>query len=189
VIETILKGTFALFWILDPLGNIPLFVSYIRNMQEGDIKRTINAATAFAVFLFFVFIFFGHVIFTYLNFRLEHIMIAGGMLLVIIGIDMMFGPEREVKSYDEIALVPLGMPLMSGPGSIATVLLISATSGLYTALACLGLALVIQYFIYFAAKDIMRYVGKNSLKLMAYLAALVAASFGIEMIIKGLLSL
>ncbi|MBN1786665.1 MAG: MarC family protein [Candidatus Methanofastidiosa archaeon] len=189
MIMTILKGTFALFWILDPLGNIPIYVSFIRNMSNEDIKRTVNIASMFAILIFLLFIFGGQIIFTYLNFKLQHIMIAGGLLLLILGIDMMFGPEREVKSYKDIAIVPLGMPLMSGPGSIATVLLLSATYDIYVALTCLAIALVVQYFIYIAAKDIIKFAGKNSLRLMAYLAALIAASFGIEMIIKGLTSL
>jgi len=158
-------------------------------MGNEEVKRTINIATAFAVMIFILFVFFGQIIFDTLSFRLEHIMIAGGILLVIIGIDMMFGPERNVKSCSDVALVPIGMPMMSGPGSIATVLLISATSGMHIALTCLALAMIIQYFIYLAAKDIIRYFGKNSLKVLAYLAAVIAASFGIEMIVRGLTSL
>jgi len=183
---TVLKGAFALFWILDPLGNIPIYISCIKKMDDAGIRRTINIATSFALLIFILFIFFGKFIFDYLNFRLEHIMIAGGILLIIIGIDMMFSPEREIKNYDEVALVPLGMPLMSGPGSIATVLLLTATNGLPIALLCLAIAMVVQYIIYVTAKDIIKYFGRNSLKLLAYLAALVAASFGIEMIIRGL---
>jgi len=186
MIITVLKGTFALFWILDPLGNLPIYISMIKYLEEKEIRKTLNIASLFAFFIFILFLFCGDLIFDYLNFKLEHIMVVGGMLLVLLGVDMMFGPEKEVLDYKNIAIVPLGLPLMSGPGSIATLLLISATSGIDIAIYCMAIAMVLQYFTYMGAKLIIRISGKNTLKIMGYIAALVAASFGVEMISRGL---
>lgn len=186
MLATVLKGSFALFWIIDPFGNLPIYISMIKYLEDKEIRKTLNIATIFAMFIFLLFLFGSDLIFGYLNFKIEHIMIVGGILLVLLGVDMMFGPEREVTDYKNIAVVPLGLPLMSGPGSIATLLLISATSGIDIALYCLAVAMVLQYITFLGAKWIIKISGKNTLKIMGYLAALIAASFGVEMISRGL---
>ncbi|MHC1605471.1 MAG: MarC family protein [Candidatus Methanofastidiosia archaeon] len=185
MILALVKSTVALFVIMDSFGNIPVYLHLTNKMNKRRRKRTLYEATVFASFILLLFLFGGRFIFYYLQINLEHIMVAGGMLLVLVGLDMMFGQEKLHPPAD-VSIVPLGMPLMAGPGSIATLLLISATNGIVISVVALFLVVGMQTIVYLSSSKIMRFTGKNGLKVLANIAALVTASFGTEMFLKGI---
>ncbi|MHC1598407.1 MAG: MarC family protein [Candidatus Methanofastidiosia archaeon] len=182
----IIEGAFALFVLMDPIGNIPIYLPLVKGFSDKERTHTVYVASLFSLFLLLLFLFGGNVIFSYLNIRLEHIMIAGGIVLALLGFDMMFGKDIKMHYGNDIAIVPLGMPLMSGPGSIATVLLLLTKNGSTATLLSIILAIVIQASIYLGANSIIRLAGKNGLGVMGNIAALIAVSFGIHIIILGI---
>jgi multiple antibiotic resistance protein len=158
-------------------------------MSDGERTRILTNASVFALFLLLLFLFGSNAIFHYLDICLEHIMIAGGILLVLLGFEMMFGGDAQSTYGQDVAIVPLGMPLMAGGGSIATTLVISAAYGIATSLLALAIVMIIQFGVYTLAPRILLLLGKNGLKVMGNVAALVAASFGIEILLKGVLGI
>jgi len=186
VIGPVIEGFIALFVIMDPLGVIPLYLPLVSGMDDKERNHTVYLATGFATVLLIVFLFGGGLIFEYLQIRLEHIMVAGGVVLVLLGFEAMFGGEGTAMKRDSsIAIVPVGMPFMAGPGSIATVLLLMAANGTVVTIISIALVMAVQFFIYLWATKIVRFAGKNGLKVMANIAAVAAASFGIQLMING----
>jgi len=183
--QGVLEGFLALFVIMDPVGNIPIFLPLTRSMDERQRARTVLTAAAFAVFLLVLFLVGGNLIFEYLSFGLAHVMVAGGALLILLAFRMMFGEEDVGTEGGDIAIVPLGMPLMSGPGSIATIILFGSTYGTVSALTALALAMPAQIAVYLLSSRIMRVAGINGIRVMAKVSALVAASFGVSMVIRA----
>ncbi len=181
-----MEGALALFVIMDPIGNIPIYLPLVKEFSDKERTHTVYVASLFALFFLLLFLFGGNVIFSYLNIQLEHIMIAGGIVLALLGFGMMFGKDLKSHYGSDIAIVPLGMPLMSGPGAIATVLLLVAKNGSTITLLSIIVVMVIQAPIYLGANSILRLAGKNGLRIMGNIAALVAVSFGINIIILGI---
>jgi len=187
--EGLAEGCVALFVVMDPLGNIPFYLHLVQGMDARERRSTLCTASAFALFLLLLFLFGSRGIFHYLDIQLEHIMVVGGILLVILGFEMMFGSEEHKGVGRDIAVVPLGMPLMAGGGSIATILILSARYGLATPLVCIGVVMVVQYAIYLLAPGILSLLGRNGLRVLGNVAALVAASFGIQILSRGVAGL
>ena len=182
----IVEGIIAYFVVMDPLGNIPMYMHLVSEFNERERYTALMHASFFAAFLLLLFLFGSSAIFHYLDIGIEHIMITGGILLILLGFEMMFSGDSPSAYGRDIALVPLGMPLMAGGGSIATTLVLSAAYGIANTLISLLVVMVLQIFVYVAAPHILMLLGKNGLRVLGNVAALVAASFGVEILIKGI---
>ncbi len=182
----LVEGIIAYFVVMDPLGNIPMYMHLVSGFNKRERYVTLMHASIFAAFLLLLFLFGSSAIFHYLDIGIEHIMIAGGILLLLLGFEMMFSGDSPKAYGVDIALVPLGMPLMAGGGSIATTLVLSAAYGVATTLMSLLIVMALQVFVYAAAPHILMVLGKNGLRVMGNVAALVAASFGVEILITGI---
>ena len=181
----LVEGIIAYFVVMDPLGNIPMYMHLVGENTERERYSILLQASIFAVFLLLLFLFGSSAIFHYLDIGISHIMVVGGILLILLGFEMMFGNDAQASYGKDIAIVPLGMPLMAGGGSIATTLVLSAAYGIMTPLVSLAIVMVLQFAIYVAAPRILVLLGKNGLKVLGNVAALVVVSFGIEILVKG----
>jgi MarC family membrane protein len=124
--RTLGQSFVTLLVILDPLGNIPVFLALTATHDTRDRNRAAYVAVLVAGAVLAAFAAFGNALIRYLSISLESLMVAGGILLFLVALDMMRGqdPPLGVPSDVSIALVPLGTPFLAGPGAIvATIVL------------------------------------------------------------------
>jgi multiple antibiotic resistance protein len=116
----------TLLVILDPLGGIPVFLSLTQGMDDRQRNRSAYLAVAVATAVVLSFAFFGHLLLAYLNVSIEALMIAGGVLLFLVALEMLRGEHSGEASEGQanVALVPLGTPLLAGPGAIVATMVL-----------------------------------------------------------------
>jgi multiple antibiotic resistance protein len=115
----------ALVVIMDPLGTAPIFISLTAGRTAGARRRAALEAAAAAGGLVVVFALFGRLILDYLHVSVESLTIAGGLLLLLVALQMLRGEEFAQPETANIALVPLATPLLAGPGAIAAVMVLT----------------------------------------------------------------
>ena len=147
----------TLFVITDPIGNAPIFVAITRNLTPKQRQRAALRAVLAAGALILGFAVFGEVVLRYLHVSLGSLSIAGGLLLLLVALEMLRGsdfPAGDAAAPEDIALVPLATPLVAGPGAIATSIVlwranpgfgghISVILAIILAVACVGVALIV----------------------------------------------
>src|SRR3954465_15098456 len=117
----------TLFVITDPIGNAPIFVAITRNLTPRQRQRAPLRAVVAAGGLILGFAVFGEVVLRYLHVSLGSLSIAGGLLLMLVALEMLRGsdfPGGDPNAPEDIALVPLATPLVAGPGAIATAIVL-----------------------------------------------------------------
>ncbi|MDQ1376628.1 MAG: multiple antibiotic resistance protein, partial [Acidimicrobiaceae bacterium] len=114
----------TLLVIMDPAGNTPIFVGLTAELTPRQRANAALAAVAAATGLILGFALFGQVILDYLRVSLESLSIAGGLLLLLVALEMLRGMDMTPTPGRNVALVPLATPLLAGPGAIATVMVL-----------------------------------------------------------------
>ena len=189
----------AVFFVVDPFAVVPVFVS----MTEGDDDRKRARMAARACLLCAgVLTFFtlgGGVIFKLLGVTLAAFKVAGGVLLMLTALDMLrsqtpstrTGPQEiaEGAAKPDIAIVPLGMPLLAGPGSIATVMVLAGRSTRWWELIPIVLSILatafISYVVLRAAARVDRFLGKAGRAILERTIGLLLAAWAVQFIIDG----
>jgi multiple antibiotic resistance protein len=115
----------TLFVIVDPLGTVPVFVALTAERTPGQRRWAAVQSAAVAGLLIAIFALFGRLLLNYLNVSIQSLEIAGGLLLLLVALDMFRGHGASVNSNVNIVLVPLATPLLAGPGAIAAVMVLS----------------------------------------------------------------
>jgi multiple antibiotic resistance protein len=188
------------FTILDPVGMVPAtlaLTSHATPEQRRHItNRAVLVAAAIIVFMAVV----GRYLLLYLGITLPAFTIAGGILLLLIAIDMLFGrpsrakgdPDtREVVDVDSIAVFPLAIPFIAGPGTIATVLLLVNLSGssrerLIIVYLAYAVGLLATWLCMRAADIVMRVLGKTGVGVLTRLLGIIMAALAVQFILNGL---
>lgn len=190
----------SLFTIVNPLGAIPTFLMHAAGWTPEQLRKNAFKSTlAMAIVLTF-FAVTGNLLFDLMNITMPAFRIAGGIILFGVALQMTKGANQRRKLTDEdrkeaelredITIVPLAIPLLAGPGSIGTViLLMSHKPGLVTTsvvfLSILATA-VATYLIFINAKYLLDYLGASGVRVMTRLFGLLLAAISIEFIIDGI---
>ncbi|MBD8163798.1 YhgN family NAAT transporter [Erwinia persicina] len=124
-----ISATILLLLIMDPLGNLPIFMSVLKHLEPKRRRVVLMREMLIALFIMLLFLFAGEKILAFLNLRTETVSISGGIILFLIAIKMIF-PSQESSSTglsagEEPFLVPLAIPLVAGPSLLATLMLLS----------------------------------------------------------------
>lgn len=124
-----ISATILLLLIMDPLGNLPIFMSVLKHLEPKRRRRVLMREMLIALLIMLLFLFAGEKILAFLNLRTETVSISGGIILFLIAIKMIF-PGQESSSSglsagEEPFLVPLAIPLVAGPSLLATLMLLS----------------------------------------------------------------
>jgi multiple antibiotic resistance protein len=178
--------------IMDPLGNFPLFLSLTRRDSEARRRRAALQAVVVAGSVILVFALFGQSILELLGISLEALQIAGGLLLVLIALDLLrpeHGAEEEAAAGGNIALVPLGTPLLAGPGAIAATMLAmrgaDAPGELLSVVLALVAVLVVVYLSMRYASLVARVLRENGIDLVSRVMGLLVAAIAVQLIASG----
>jgi MarC family membrane protein len=180
-----------LLLVMDPIGNVPLFVTLLRNVDAERRTRVIlrECAIAFAVLL--VFVFFGPVILEVFGISDPSLTIAGGVILFLIALRMIFRHPDGLFGdtvQGEPFIVPLAIPSIAGPAAIATVvLLVSREPQRWMDWsAALTVAMLVTVILLLFAERISRLVGERVLLAFERLMGLILTAIAVEMLLRGI---
>jgi len=180
-----------LLLVMDPIGNIPLFVSVLRQVEPARRTRVIlrECAIAFAVLLAFVF--FGSAILGVLGLSDPSLTIAGGVILFLIALRMIFrSPEGIFGDTvgSEPFIVPLAIPSIAGPAAIATVMLLAsrAPQRLLEWCAAVSVAMLVTAALLVSAERFAKLAGEQGLLAFERLMGLILTAIAVEMLLRGI---
>ena len=180
-----------LLLVMDPIGNIPLFVSVLRQVEPARRTRVIlrECAIAFAVLLAFVF--FGSAILGVLGLSDPSLTIAGGVILFLIALRMIFcRPEGIFGDAvgSEPFIVPLAIPSIAGPAAIATVMLLAsrAPQRLLEWCAAVSVAMLVTAALLVSAERFAKLAGEQGLLAFERLMGLILTAIAVEMLLRGI---
>jgi len=184
----------AFFAIMNPISNTAVFVGLTGDQNSAEQRRTASRALFLAFGIITVFALFGKAIFTLFGITLPALKIVGGILVFAIGYKMLNGNSTPEHSSDtprttDIAVSPLAVPLLAGPGTIATAMSYSAEGGwmmILVTIAMFALLCVITFFSFIFGQRIVRRMGSGGLDITTRLMGLILAVIGMHMLMVGI---
>jgi multiple antibiotic resistance protein len=188
----------SLFLVVDVATNLPIFLSLTEKYSRLDRRNIARRALLVALGIQLLFVIFGNYIFGYLNIRLYSFSIAGGILLSIVAIEMLFGrktrTEYQEKEQEEekenITIVPLAIPLHTGPASIITGMIIFGRADTMILKAVFVFATICVYIasmlILFKSDIIFRVLKPLGMKVITRVMGLILLTLSIQFIVNGI---
>lgn len=129
-LQTFLLTFIPLFVAIDAPGILPLYISLVEGIPDQERKHIARQSVITAFLVAISFLFLGNFIFSLLGIKLEDFMIAGGILLLILSIsDILRVKEKELTMSDTLGVVPIGTPLLAGPATLTTLIILSGNYG------------------------------------------------------------
>jgi len=189
---TVFTGFFA---ITNPISNMTVFVSLTQGLDK-KVKRDINKrANIIAFIIVTVFVLLGKYIFELFNISIPAFKITGGILIFFIGFEMLQSKQSNVKSLDsvnteeDIAVSPMAIPILAGPGTIVTAMNFVAnveTLQIILVIAIFGFMSILTYLTFRASDMIVKIVGNNVISVIGKIMGLIIAIIGTGMVIQGI---
>ena len=188
----------TLFVVMDPIGISPLFMALTQGMSTSKRRAVAIRACLIAGVLLTLFAFLGEGVLNFLGISMPAFRIAGGILLLLTALDMLFerrtqrrkDQSEETESDDDPSVFPLAMPLIAGPGSIATVILLAGQgdglAGVGLALVVMSLVLVIAFVLFNAAPLLERLLRETGIKVVTRLLGMLLAALSLQFVLEGL---
>ena len=182
-----------LFVAMDPVGNLPIFLTLTQEGTATHRKKTANLATltAFGVGLLFVAV--GRAIFSLLGIEVADFLMAGGIILLILAIRYLItGKALETEDFsasETIGVVPLGTPLVVGPAVLAALLLLMGQHHIAIVLSSFVINLVIQWVLFRQATRIVAFLGNTGVSAISKVIMLLLAAIAVKMIREGILTI
>jgi multiple antibiotic resistance protein len=185
--EAFVLSFVPLFIVIDALGILPFILTLGSSMSTRERRKMIHIATFTAVVVGLAFLFFGRFILNVMGISVGAFAIAGGVILLVLSINyILTGRMVEAVKEEMVAVVPVGTPLMAGPATITTLLLLVTQFPLYIVLLALLLNLLIAWLIFLLGNIIARLLGKGGLNAVSKIFNLLLAAIAVSMVIRGL---
>ena len=188
-ISELAKAAIALFIIVDPLGNIPIFMGLTENVSADKKKKVYNTATIVGTILLLVFAFTGTEILTIFGLSIYSFEVAGGILLLIIAIRILIlgSMHENVESPESLGAVPIAIPLLVGPGAITTTIFnIQLYDTAVPAILAVLIVMAITWVILRYINGIYKFLGKTGSLIIARVMALLIAAIAVQYILTGI---
>ncbi len=181
------RATLALFIIVDPFGNIPVFIGLTEKMDVIQRRRVFRSATLTGFVLLVIFALAGQQILTFFGISLYSFMIAGGILLLIIAIKLLIEGEwwNPEGSLESLSAVPIAVPLLVGPGAITATILNLQEFGIAITLVAVVVVFIIVWIVMRAVEPVNRVLGKSGSQIIARVMALFIAAIAVQYILTG----
>ena len=186
---TLLTEVFVtLFVIMDPVGTVPVFLSLTAGRSAETARRAAWQAVTVSFGVIAVFAFFGQQILSYLHISLPALQCAGGLLLLLVALELLTGKDEAPTASAEVnvALVPLGTPLLAGPGAIvATMVLSRKVDGAPEFLAVAGGVVLVHVAMWLAMRfslPILRVIREGGVVLVSRIAGLLLSAIAVQLV-------
>jgi multiple antibiotic resistance protein len=201
VTEQLVKFFLVFFVVVDPISLIPLFAGLTQGASGRYKKKMAGKATVIALGICVIFALVGATFLSIMGIALSSFRIAGGTLLFLIALDMVFArtsgtrsttPEREeAKMREDISVFPLAFPFMAGPGTLATILLAADEMGakplLFAGfLGVVALVLIVCWGLMLATPRLMKVLGVTGANVVSRLSGVILAALAVQFIIDGI---
>jgi len=198
--EFIISSLAAIFVVMDPLGAIPVFLVTTEGDTPEKRNRIIRRACWAAFIILVAFALLGAVIFRIFGITFAAFRIAGGILLLKVALDMLYarrpgshitlGEEKDAAGKEDVAIVPLAMPMLSGPATIATVLVLmeKSNSTIQSAIVIISIFLVclFTYVILRSSNLIFRKLGQTGVNILVRIMGLILLALAIQFVFDGI---
>ncbi|MEJ5217035.1 MarC family protein [Cognatishimia sp. D5M38] len=185
----------TLFVIIDPIGLMPIFIAFTPGMSAQQRRAVAFRSCIIAFFILALFAFFGEAVLGFVGISMAAFKIAGGVLLFLTALDMLFERRQErregrVTEVPDPSVFPLAIPMIAGPGSIATVILLSGQiDGIQGPILILGVALAVMLVavaLFMAGNLLERALGDIGINVVTRLLGMLLAALSIQFILDGL---
>jgi len=183
-----LQAFVTLFVIMDPPGATPIFLGLVSDKSPATRRKLAWQAAAVSFIVITTFALFGRLVLSYLNISLESLQAAGGLLLLIVALELLMGgrPGSENRKSNNIALVPLGTPLLAGPGAIvATIVFFGKAEGTaewFSVVAAIACALSVSLITLRFSGIVKKIFRPAGVVLLARVAGMLLAAIAVQMI-------
>jgi multiple antibiotic resistance protein len=192
----------SLFIIIDPPGNIFPYLALSAEYPPAAARSLAWQACLYAFIILALFLVLGRLVLDFFGISLPAFQIAGGLILFRIALDMLEGrghfnrvdtsSSLNANDYHDVALIPLAVPLLSGPGAISTVLVLTSRSNSYIEdsliLLSLAIVLLLAYIFFRFAKPLLGYFKESRIRLLTRLMGLIMAALAVQFVIYGLIA-
>jgi multiple antibiotic resistance protein len=194
----------TIFAIVDPIGTLPFFVALTTGFSAEDRNVILNRAVLVLAGVLALFALVGRFLFQAFGFTLAAFEIAGGILLFMVAYDMLRGEVARVKltpqdrdeaiaRRDELSVVPLGIPLLAGPGAISTVMIYegnasNAPAAVAVTFVAIAVTAAATFVILKFGQPILRSLGRVGVMAMTRVLGLLLAAVGVQFVITGILA-
>ena len=203
-LEVVLSTFISIIAIVNPMGAVTTYAALTQGYTKDEKERVVKKAVLVAFFTLAVFTLMGKYIFSFFNININSFRVAGGIIILLIAIDMVRGQTSPMKITDkekadhmereQVGIIPLGIPLLTGPGAITTVMIATAENGsginewlwLGIVLICVAAVLVLSYFILRRSDFIFDRIGRTGTKIFGRLMGLVLGAVAIQFIANGM---
>jgi multiple antibiotic resistance protein len=193
----------TVFALVDPIGTLPFFVSLTDGFETKDRQAVLGRAVITLGIVLTTFALVGRFLFLAFGFTLAAFEVAGGILLFLVAYDMLRGEVTRTKlspsdddasRRSDVGIVPLGIPLLAGPGAISTVMIYEGNAGsdpfiIVATFVAIGIVTVLTYFIFRYGQRILRSVGRVGVMAMTRVLGLLLAAVGVQFVANGILGL
>lgn len=196
--DIIVKEFISLWVVIDPIGSIPVFIAVTAGLQVSMQRKIAVKATAIAAAILMFFLVLGQVLLEQLSISLDAFQIAGGIVLFLFALTMIFGdskPDEEKKQIQgnvaHLAVFPLAVPSLASPGAMLSVVMLtdnhrfSIEEQVITALVMLSIILI-TLILFFLAAPIQRIIGNAGASIISRVMGLILASVAVDNILKAI---
>lgn len=189
-----------LFVVMDSPGNIPIFIALTKDMREEERKRELKYAVIVATTLLLLFALLGKVILDILGITIDSFMIAGGILLLLISFDLLRGEHKyaicggaeannSAGARVGVGAVPLGIPLLAGPGAITAVMVIIKSHGVAVVLFAIFSAITASWLVLRQSDRLYRLLGTMGSEVLSRVVGIIVAAIAIQFIGTGIIGM
>jgi multiple antibiotic resistance protein len=176
-----------LFIAIDALGLPPIIISLSEGMTVRERQKMVHVAILTALLVGLAFLFLGRLILTLMGISVAAFAIAGGTILLVQSIrNMTTGQMMEASKEEMVAVVPIGTPLLAGPATITTLLLLTSQIPLAVVLEAFMANVLLAWGICLGSYRILKLMGQGGLRAVSRVFSLLLASIAVSMILKGL---
>lgn len=196
---TVFMGFFAM---LNPIGNIPIFLGMVKEFDKKTQDKVAWRAVVAAFIIITIFAIFGHIIFRLFGITVPAFQIAGGIIVFIIGFQMLNAKENPIHSQTreekkqmakiakDMAITPLGIPLLAGPGTISTAMnFVGSEKSILNVILVIGIfgvMCLITYWLFLSARKFADKVSPGILSVVSRIMGLILAVIAVQMLIAGI---
>lgn len=188
-----------MFIVIDPFGVMPIYLVLTKSMAHVERARTLRYSVAFGASLLVAFALLGKAILDYLSVSIDALRIAGGLLLLVIGVMMLYEgdtprsrrkgaeePADEPHAPEDIAFVPLGTPMLAGPGAISVVITLTGTAEMPLVLASLAAVMLITTLMLWKVDLVFKVIGNAGTRALTRVMGLLTSAYAVQMILDGI---
>ena len=197
MLEIFIQTFFLYFIVIDPLGTTPLFLIVTQHMETKDKIKTALSATIIATLILLFFALLGSSLLSYLNISFPAFTIAGGVILFLISIEMLFDKRQQRKEDDldynseRVSVFPLATPLLAGPAGITSVIVSVSDIGNNFTNQVVGMfslitVLFITFIIFFIASKSSKAINKKVISVISRVIAIILAGLSVQYILDGI---